>query len=392
VVGNVWTPGLIGFSPGMRLSDALRAAGGVKPDTYLADVQVSRVRPDSGRMMFRTALVDTTGAVVDDMQLKDGDEIRTFALHDFRQERFVTISGAVRKPGKVQFRDGMTLRDLVLQAGGVKESALLTYAEVARMPETRAAGATARTLRAELDSTYLFERAGGGRYLGPPGVPAPAARAPEFLLDPYDNVLILVQPDWALHRTVTILGEVKYPGVYTLLSRTERLADVVGRAGGLTRNAYANGIEFYRDSVSRIGIDLPSVLKDAGHVDNLLLVDRDSIVIPVFSGIVNVKGEVNAPVGVAYVSGADIDYYIRAAGGGSVKADVGRAYVVQPNGKLESRNRRFGLWKSTPRPEPGSKVAVPPKDPTNRTDYVALTAALTSLLGSAVALAAILKR
>src|SRR5207249_9151536 len=67
VDGNVWTPSSVGFVPGMRLSTALKQAGGLKPDTYLGAIQIIRTLPDSSRTLLRTAALDTTGAVVDDL-------------------------------------------------------------------------------------------------------------------------------------------------------------------------------------------------------------------------------------------------------------------------------------------------------------------------------------
>lgn len=393
VDGNVWTPGPVGFTPGMRLSQALHFAGGLKPNSYLGEIQISRMRPDSSRFMLRTAADDTTGAVADDITLVDGDQIHVFSVTDFRQQRYVTISGAVKSPGRVPYRDGMTLRDLVLLAGGVRESALLTQAEIARLPENRANGVTAVTRRVPLDSTYLFQRAADGSYNGPPGVPAPAARAPEVVLQPYDAVLILRQPEWQLQRTVAVEGEVRYPGKYALTSKNEPLSEVIKRAGGLTRYAYPNGIVFIRDdSVGRIGVDLPAVLRDSASVDNLPLMDGDSIFIPSFAPVVMVRGQVNSPVAVAYVAGADIDYYVRAAGGGTIKADVHLAYVTQPNGKVESRKPHTLWFDSKPKPQPGSTVTVPAKDPTAHRDWLAIATAATSVLGSLVAVAAVLRR
>ena len=120
------------------------------------------------------------------------------------------------------------------------------------------------------------------------------------------------------------------------------MSDVIARAGGLTTSAYADGIVFVRKqgSVGRIGVDLGAVLRDKRNVDNLALFDGDSIYIPQFAPVVAVRGAVNSAVGVAYVRGADIDYYIRAAGGATAQGDDGRAYVTQGNGKVESRHRR----------------------------------------------------
>jgi protein involved in polysaccharide export with SLBB domain len=394
VKGNVWVPGPVGFTPGMRLSEALRRAGGLKPDSYLGEIQITRVRPDSSRAMLRTAANDTTGSVANDLVLKDGDQIQVFSLSDFRQQRYVTISGAVRKPGRVPYREGMTMRDLVLLAGGVQESALLTEAEIARIPENRGNGVTAVTQRVPLDSTYLFERTADGRYEGPPGVPAPTASAPEVPLEPYDAVLILRQPNWVLQRTVAISGEVRYPGKYALTTKTETLRDLITRAGGLTQYAYADGIAFFRSDkdIGRIGVDLPDVLVNPSSVDNLPLVDGDSIYIPSFTPVVTVGGEVNSPIAVSYVKGANVDYYVRAAGGPTTKADVDRAYVSQPNGKVESKKHHLLWTDGVPKPQPGSTVTVPTRDPTDKTDWAAIATSATSILGALVAIAAIARR
>ena len=395
VRGSVWTPGALGFAPGMTLFDALRRAGGLRPDSYLGDVQVTRLRPDSTRAMLRSAILDTVGHPSTNFELADGDEITVFSTTDMRPVRYVTVGGAVRKPGtRVDFREGMTLKDAVLLAGGLQEGALLTEAEIARLPENRGAGVTAITTTVPLDSSYLFERGQDGRYIGPPGVMVGTGKADPEVLRPYDAITIKFQPEWQLQQTVTLVGEVKYPADYSLTSRTERLSDLLARAGGLTPSAYPNGIVFVRkrDGVGRIGIDLPDVLRDANSVDNLRLVDGDSIFIPKFTQVVIVRGAVNTPVGVAYVDGADLDYYLRSAGGVTPTGDHGRAYVTQPNGKVATLHRRLLLWESKPKPLPGSTVMVPTRDPNDRRDWLPIATAVTSILGTLVTLAAILKR
>jgi protein involved in polysaccharide export with SLBB domain len=288
----------------------------------------------------------------------------------------------------------MTLRDAVLLAGGPVEGALLTNAEVARLPENRAAGVTAVTMIVPLDSTYVFERGANGDYVGPPGVPITTQHAPEVPLEPYDAVLIKRQPQWQLQQTVAVDGEVRYPGAYSLTSATERLSDIIARAGGLTNAAYPDGIIFIRrrGDVGRIGVDLPSVLRDPKNIDNLQLVDGDSVFIPRYTPVVVVRGAVQSQVGVAWVPGADLDYYIRSAGGATTKGDPKRAYVTQPNGKVDTKHRHLGLWHSEPKPQPGSIVVVPDKDPADKRDWLQIATAATSILGSLVAVAAILRR
>jgi protein involved in polysaccharide export with SLBB domain len=388
VLGNVYQPGPEGLTPGMRLSDALRQAGGVQPDTYLGEVLITRTLSDSTHLQLRAALADTAGHVIDDVLLKEDDRIQVFSVSAFRPQRYVAIGGAVRTSGRFPYRAGMTLRDLVLLAGGVLESAYLREAEIARLPESRDGGRTATTIRVPLDSTYLFERKPDGEYVGPPGLAFPASGSPDVVLKPYDNVLILRQPNWELQRTVIIQGEVRYPGSYALKTKSERLSDLIARAGGLTDEAYPDGIVFSRSQggIGRVGVELSSAMRRYESSDNLILRDGDNITVPAYNSVVTIRGAVNQPSTVAYVRGRGIDYYISAAGGPSRLADEGRAYVVQPSGKLESVRNRFLLPSTNPQPRPGSVVTVPERDPNDKKDYVAIAGAVASILASTVAI------
>lgn len=389
VKGNVWAPGNQGLAPGMTIADAVRVAGGPKPDVYLGQILVTRLRPDSSRVQLRAAFRDSTGSVIGDFPLQEDDLIEIFSLTDFRPERYVAIGGAVNKGGRFPYRQGMTVRDLVLLAGGVQESAYLKEAEIARLPEDRTGAATAVTLRVALDSTYLFERRPGEKYLGAPGLPATANGAPEHELKPYDNVLILQQPYWELQRVVTITGEVRFPGQYALKSRSDHVADLIERAGGLTSEAYPAGTIFTRakNNVGRVAIDVPLAMKRRKSPDNLLLMDGDAITIPQRSSTVAVRGAVNAPNVVAYVPGKDINYYIDQAGGAARNADKRRAFVTQPTGKRETRNAF-----SPPKPLPGSLVVVPELDPAYKTNWMQVITASTSVLTSLVTVYLALRR
>ncbi len=379
VEGNVWVPGPVGFRPGMQLSDAIQMAGGPKPDVYLDQILVSRLRPDSTRIQLRSAFADSSGRVTLNLALQEEDEITIFSKTTFRPERYVIVSGAVRAPGRLRFREGMTVRDAILLADGLREDAYLKEAEIARVPEDRSHGAVSTTIRVPLDSTYLFARGQSGEYPGMPGVPAPSGGAPEVPLQPYDNLLILRQPEWELPRTVKITGQVKYPGPYALRTKTERLGDIIQRAGGLTREAYAGGITFVRqaDSVGRVGIDLAKALKNPKSRDNIILAAGDSIDIPEFDPVVLVAGAVNAPGAVAYEPGANLDYYVRAAGGYAFKGDKTRAWVEQPNGEKESVVRRFLLPDTSPEPRPGAEITVPERNAAQ------VSAPITSIIGAA---------
>ena len=390
---GIWRPTRLAFVEGMRLSEAIQRAGGLKPDAYLGAVQVSRLQADSTRRLTRVGM-RPDGTPVEDLSLSPHDLVTVYSIQEFRTQRFITVGGAVHKPTEIPYQEGMTLRDAIMAAGGLEESALLDRAEIARLPENRANGVTAITIPVALDSTYLFERGPDGTYHGPPGLQVPSARVPEVALQPYDAVSVLRQPDFEYQRTVTVGGRVKFPTTYSLRTKTERLSDVLARAGGLQPDADSSAIIFIRtrDSTGRIGVNLPRVLKNPNDVDNLVLVDKDSIYIPAYNAIVMVRGEVNSKAtAVAYVKGADIDYYISSAGGGTAMADKGRAYVLQPNGKVQTKHRTLLFFHSDPEPQAGATVNVPRAAGSPGFNWSAFAQSTLSLLGSLVTAIALIK-
>ena len=165
-------------------------------------------------------------------------------------------------------------------------------------------------------------------------------------------------------------------------------------ADGLTPNADSAGIVFVRarDGVGRVGINLPNALRNPKAVDDLVLQDGDSVLIPPYSGIVTVSGSVNAPISLAYVPGADVDFYIRAAGGPSRSGDVSHAYVRQASGRVETVRRRPFFPDAVPKPGPGSKVVVPEKPPGGVSAWVQALPVIASIMGSVVAVVAILHK
>jgi len=426
VQGHVWNPGRQGLRSGMTLADALQAAGGPKPDVYLGQVSVSRLRPDSTRIALRAMLVDSSGAVANDFPLREDDEITVYSVTEFRPPRFVAIGGSVRRSGQYRWREGMTLRDLVLEAGGLREGAYLREAELARLPESRTGRTTAVTMRVPLDSSYLGDYVPDRPYEAPRGEAAGAYRsAPEIVLQPYDNVLIMQQPDWVTPRSVVLTGEVRFPGRYTLVSKDERLSDVIRRAGGLTADAAVDAAYFARafaltsfradsaarrdtievrfdtralgrtpvDSVerARVGLDLARALRDRASSDNLVLFDEDSLHVPVQRSTVEICGAVNAPTSITAQRRARLSFYVRAAGGASLVGDERKAYVIQPNGQIQAR-RRILLVPIEPTPRPGATVVVPARSNDTRVnERIAIISVLAQTVASLATVYAILR-
>lgn len=417
VLGHVWNPGVVGLQQGMMLSDAIALAGGPRPDVYLGQVSVTRLRADSTREALRAMLRDSTGAVVGDFPLQEDDEITLYSLTDFRPELYVAIGGSVRHSGQYRWREGMTLRDLILEAGGLEQGAYLSEVEIARVPANRSDRVTAVTIRVPLDSSYLADYQPGAPYPRPNGSPAAPYRSqPEVPLSPYDNVLVMQQPEWEQPRSVVLTGEVRFPGRYTLVSKDERIADVLRRAGGLTRDAASDAayfaratglISFQQDSAARqdsteqqlptverarVGIDLNNALRNVRAADNLILQDDDSLHIPVQRSTVEIIGAVNAPTAITVQAGRRLSYYVRAGGGASLAGDERRAYVIQPNGQIEARRRLLLLFPLEPKPRAGATVVVPARSTESRAnERIALVAVIAQTVASLATVYAILR-
>ncbi len=381
IKGSVWQPGTYALESGMRLWDLIRLAGGLRPETYQGRAQILRTFPDSTKQLIGAHLGEGDGQVGPEHnpELMERDEVTVFARTDFIPERYVAVFGAVKKQGILPFADSMTLRDAILLAGGLRDDAYLVEAEISRLsPKGFAGGDTLATvLKVPLDSSYLLVEDG---YLA-----RPVGRdAPRVVLHPYDNIFVRRQPGWEVQRNVVVTGEVRFPGRYSLLTKDERLSSLLQRAGGLTPQAYPNGIRFFRSegNAGRIGIDLVSVLRNPRHRDNLILAAGDSIHIPPYIPTVRVEGAVNSPTSVPYVPGRDLGYYIAAAGGFVRNADKRGTFVQQPNGLIEKRGR----------PEPGAVVVVPHRDPADRTDVVALFTSLAQVVAGLTTIIVVLVR
>ncbi len=444
ISGAVVRPAIYELQPSDALADLIRDAGGFQPDAALRRITIHRILPvaergpgpapraavdvaltpapalprgsrERGAVPSDARPADDSGApssadpgkeplpaprslgigpvLIPEVRLQDGDSVVVDSVPPLGEVYHVAIAGMVTKPGAYPWRPGMTLRDLMLLARGPRVGADLKEAEVARLPADRSGGQLATTVRVPLDSTYLFERDSLGRYVGPPGLAVPAGGAAEVPLEPYDNVLILKQPEFDFQRTVTVTGQVLFPGTYSLRTKTDRLADLIHRTGGLTRQAYPEGIRFVRavNDVGRINVDLPRALADSASGANIILQPGDAIEIPEYQPAVKVSGAVNSPGSVLWRQGRNLEYYLDGAGGFTYRADKGRVSVKYANGEVRTRRRTiFGA--SDPKPGPGSEVFVPVRDTTEKTNYVALAGAVAQILASTVAIIVVLRR
>jgi len=357
IEGRVRRPGLKALYEGMTLRDLIRRAEGVEEDAYLERAQLFRVVNDTTRVLISLDLQEYLNPDRDiDLPLQKRDSIHVYSMSTFVETPIVTIYGEVREIGEYEYYIGMTVTDLVFQAGGLREEAYTKTAEISRLRTA----ITARSI-ALLDTFFVPLQSGYrvNDYMG-------------FQLQPYDNVFIRRNPDWELQRNVEISGEVRFPGTYSLESREVRLLSLIERTGGFTDRAQPEAIEFVRtqENIGRIPIYIDKAIGDPTGVDNLILFDGDQIHVPELRHIVRVEGEVGFPTSVLYQKGRGVGYYITNAGGYTEDSDTGRIKIILASGQI-ARPRKF--WFDTDI-TPGSSIIVPRKadrEPVNVTEVVA---------------------
>jgi protein involved in polysaccharide export with SLBB domain len=422
--GAVVRPAIYETRAGETAADVIAAAGGLAPNADLTGMIIFRhlsagergpghVARAALRVAFGIGGGDDPASddhpLIPDVEMRDGDSAVVHEAPNISQGLSVWITGVVNRAGRFPWRPGMTLRDLMLLAGGPAIGADLRAAWVARMPLVREGGALADTLQVPMDSSYILDRQRDGSYAGPPGPSfAPAGAAPEFLLEPFDEVLVVRQPRFQLfQRYVTIFGEVMVPGAYPLTHKDTRMSDLVARAGGLLPDAYAEGARFYRlfeysglgDTAQRtvttdttipmvrlrnrdqVNVSLAQALARPRSAADVTLQPGDSLFVPQYIPTVRVSGAVVAPTSVQYVAGKDAMYYLENAGGFSANADAGRTVVRQANGSARTRSK-FLFWSSWPQPGPGAEVFVPAATPKPSSNWLPTFAAIASVLAS----------
>lgn len=393
ISGAVWRSGEFALTEGMTLRDLILEADGLRPDVYRHRGIINRLKDD---FSFELVSFDVARVMENpdryDIPLKREDQVRIQSIFDMREEFSVRIGGEVQEGGSFDWRENMTLEDLILKADGFRESASEARIEISRRIIGEPAPEQRGTQTAEI---FQFEVSRDLRL---------TEEDRQFVLEPFDQVFVRRKPDYQAQQNVSIQGEVLYPGSYTLVDRAERISDLVARSGGLTREAFLPGatlirrtervdvdLDFAADdeiiggrtTESRIGIDLPAIMANPGSRDDLYLREGDVIRIPQAMQTVRISGAVMQDVEVRYRDGASLRYYIDRAGGYTKDARRRRAYVIYANGDVDRRrNYVFGLFRSTPDIEPGAEIIIPEKPERDRMstgEVIAISSAVVSM-------------
>ncbi len=383
--GAVFRPGEYELQKGMMLSQLLNKAAGLREDAFTGIGTITRLNSDNTTQLISFNVKDLSNKTYD-LPLQREDIVTIQSIFDLRNKYTVNISGEIRSPGDFAYADSMTVQNLILLAGGFNEGASPMRIEVARRitgsdPSTPQ-GAAAKVFSIDVD-------------------PALNQSAGNFILKPFDIVLVYRLPGYEKQGLVRVEGEVLYPGPYAIDHKGERISDIIKRTGGLTPTADIDGSTLKRDYVAFLGVDrnkvdtnalarehaqqigqlkqtfkdttstdalrngfiginLREIMDKPGSATDLIIKDGDVLRIPQRQQVVQINGEVHVPSGVVYIKGKSFKSYIMNAGGFSDDALRRGAYVIYPNGTVMGTGK-FLFFNSYPEVKPGSEIFIPKK-------------------------------
>lgn len=413
ISGAIYHGGAYGLQQAKDLNELLKLAQ-LREDAYIERGIIRRLKSDLTPSMIPFNVHDVVNGTFN-LSLQREDSIHIFRNSDLRERYTVDINGEINKSGTYDYFENMRVQDLVLLANGYKEGAARQKIEVSRRLSASGKGANDTVSYAVIKEISLDK---------PEDL--------QFELKPFDIVSIRRLPVYKEQITVSIEGEVLYPGTYTLSAKNERLSDIISRSGGLKSSAFAEGAVLIRNTYvgvtssdaallgskarlinQRSGKNLVSVdggdssllktlsvqqkpmsirLADAmlhkGGSEDVFLEEGDIIKIPKFIQTIQTFGMVNLPKQIVYRPGITVKEAVRESGGFAVNASRKHSYVVYANGEVRT-TRNFLFFRKYPEIKTGSEIYIPSrldKKKLSTGEVIGLVSGLTSLLGLVIVL------
>ena len=374
--GAVYRPGIYQLNGKLNtVRELVNEAQGLTGDAFLNRAVLYRQREDLTTEVIPVDIKAIMDGTSQNIILAKNDILYIPSIHDLEDRGDVVIHGEVAKPDSYPYADNMTLEDLVIQAGGLREAASVVRVDVSRRIKNPRSIVDNDTI----GQIYTFSLKEGFVVDGTPG----------FILQPYDEVYVRRSPGYQAQQNVAVEGEILFGGSYAMTSREERLSDLINKAGGTTNYAYLRGAKLTRianasekkrmgdvirlmsrqlgeamiDSLGirvedhfTVGIDLEKAIANPGSTADIVLREGDVISIPKNNNTVTINGAVMVPNTVSYIKGENIDYYLNQAGGYSENAKKSKKFIVYMNGQV---TKVKGSGKK--QIEPGCEIIVPSK-------------------------------
>lgn len=372
LTGAVFRPGNYEITDQLSLAKLIKKADGLKEDAFLNRGYIKRRKQDAERELISFNPKEILSGKEADILLTKEDSVFILSKDSLSDVPTITVAGNVRMPGTFQFREGMSLEDVILMAGGFTNDAANHKVEISRLEKNRAdtlANKLIDLITLDVDSSLQNK-----------GI--------KIILQPLDYVFVPRLLNYRNLGTVKVRGEVLYAGDYALEKRNETIQEVIKRSGGISPFASMNDVQVYRKGL-RVGTNLLS--DDSKQKERFLLQPEDSIYVPKNEPFVEVQGAVFNPQIVSYQSEGFMSY-ISAVGGITDKGNLKKAYVKYSNG-INRKIHHFLFFRNYPKILPGSKIIVPEKTDMGKRGLSIIE--LSTILGSLatlISLVAVLKK
>jgi protein involved in polysaccharide export with SLBB domain len=327
IAGAVFQPGNYEYTENISTYDLLNKAEGVTKEAFLERAIIVRTYDKANKETISFSLKEDNKNLL----LKENDSIYIFNKEELKEKEFITINGAVNKADEFDYMKGMQIEDLIALAGGLKDGADSNVIDVSR----RLKDGSFETISENYNLRASKSLAGTAN--------------DNFILKPFDIVSVRYLKGYYKQKTVTIKGEVNFEGAYSLMSKSEKISDLIREAGGLTQYAYVQGafltrknntvedkkqkevISDFTEAISsdsytidnkfkqtfKIGINLEKILnsEDRNSKYDLILEEGDELFIPSERQTVKIEGEVLSPSLVRYEKGKSLKSYVNNSGG-----------------------------------------------------------------------------
>jgi len=355
--GFVRKPVRMDYIKGLKVSDLIKLSGGIANEAYTVRAIIERINPD-----FTLAVIpidfDAQGNIINDVELERNDVLNVYPKPTLKDRYSVDIYGEVNLPGSKAYRENMSLKDIIIMAGGIKGIAEYSSIEIASVVYFDSIANRLIPLPKTTISKYNI------------GTNFDLDKTSErIFINPLDQIFIR-KAYFDEQKVVFLGGEVKYPGVYAIASKGDRILDIVERAGGFTKFAFLSGARYrrvYGDTQSvRVIVNFKKAIRRPRSRFNYVVTGRDSLIVPLIDQTVRITGSVENKsedfISTYYAKGRRAKFYItRMAGGFNENAFKRKVYVQYANGQ-NVRTKNFVLFKVYPKVRKGSIVYVPEKE------------------------------
>ena len=383
IEGHVKKPGQYElYENNMRIKDLLFKSGGFDDKLYKSQTFSDRadlIRFDTDRtaqkiISFNLDSVLFNSKSKQNYLLLPGDIVRVYSEVAFNRIKKVRIKGSVRKPGRYNYKNNMSLLDLILESNGLDDGHYMYKVEVSRVDlSNKDREKYLDVISFEINDN--FEIIDNESY----------SDSKDFILEPHDLIHIRSRLLSFNQKIIKISGEVEYPGDYSILKYNETITDIIDRSGGLLATAFVSGSNYYRDSV-KINVSFEEIIKNPKSNLNFKVQDGDFIEINRAPSLVVLKGGVNNPGVHKFVPKKRLRYYLSLAGGVSLDAEKDNIYIVYPSGDSK-KYKPFSIL--SPKVKDGSVITVgiqKEAEPFDKTEYAKELSSILANLAQVIAI------